>query len=726
MSLSTSFQQHRVHYKNYLLLLLICLLAYWPLTFGIFSVKNDAIHYFLPYRFNISEALRNGEFPFWSPYVYMGNPVQGDMQSGAWNPIVWIFSAIGRYDLTLFHYENLLYIFLGGVGMYKLTNRLVEHSHTALLIGVSYMLSGFMLGGQLINWLAAAAFIPFVLHYYLLTLNTLFVGNAVKTGISLFFLFTSAYPSFFILTAYLLIILFITDIFTRYRNKAKTPFPIGKFVTLHLVITVVFAGLSLPAIVSFIDLLPYYQRGTGTSYIESATNAFEAQHFLTLLFPASIKANDITSSTDITCRNIYFGLMPLLLLFVLPPKLSRRNVLLLLLAVFSILFSLGDATPVRKLCYDLIPLLNTFRHPSQMRLFFILGVLLLAAPSLKKIMNKELSADEIKKIRLTLLITTVILLVVLAIALSQSSVLSKLTASQSGGVRTAIKNIIESMSLSDTVVLNGILQLLFIVPLLVWLKKSLSSRLLFSLLWIVNLFVMAQLVLPASFVSKVSPKTINAIIHASPKGFPADSLQKSLSENSKDAFDNFDISGLSYFYNKKIGISRVTNSPAFLVQQDSFTRTNLLYNYVASLPVVYIADSILQLKDTSTLSQTVNCKYAFAEGLSITNLCSSNKATVRKLSANRVEIETESGNPAFLVLSQNYYPDWKVAVDGVPGIIRKTNMSFMGTAIPAGKHTVTFRFVPSNTIKALWVQLIVIISLIFAALFSFYKRKRNK
>lgn len=171
MRLPNYLPQNRVHYQHYFLLLIICLLAYWPLSFGIFSVKNDAIHYFLPYRFHISEALRNGEAPFWSPYIYLGNPIQGDMQSGAWNPVVWLLSVFGRYDITLFHYENLFYIFLGGAGMYKLSHRLVDHGKTAFLMGASYMLSGFMLGGQLINWLAAAAFLPFIIHYYLLFLK---------------------------------------------------------------------------------------------------------------------------------------------------------------------------------------------------------------------------------------------------------------------------------------------------------------------------------------------------------------------------------------------------------------------------------------------------------------------------------------------------------------------------------------------------------------------------
>lgn len=725
MSLPSSFQQNRVHYKNYLLLLLICLLAYWPLTFGIFSVKNDAIHYFLPYRFHISEALRNGEFPFWSPYIYIGYPVQGDMQSGAWNPVVWIFSAIGRYDLTLFHYENLLYIFLGGAGMYKLTNRLTEHSHTALLIAASYMLSGFMLGGQLINWLSAAAFIPFVIHYYLLALDSTSVKNSVKTGIALFFLFTSSYPSFFILTAYLLVLLFLVTILLRIRNK-KTSFTDWKKILLHqLLIAAVFTGLALPALVSFIDLLPYYQRGGGTSYLESSTNAFEAQHFLTILFPGTIKATDIVSSTDVTCRNIYFGIIPLIILFALPPKWNRRNILLALLAVFSLLFSLGDATPVRKICYDLIPLLDTFRHPSQMRLFFILAVLLLAAPGLKRILNNEISPGQRKKIKLIFLFTAAVLLITLIIALTQSSIMSKLSGGAGGGARAALKNILESVTLSDTIVLSSLLQLLFLSAFLIWFKRALSSKLFLGVLWTSNLFIMALLVLPASFVSKTSPKTINAVIHASPKGFPTDSLQNSLATNSKDAFTNFDISGLNYFYNKKIGISRVTNSPAFLIQQDSFTQTQLLYDYVSSLPVVYIADSVLQLKDTGILNRTGNCNYAFSETTSSSNPCGSNTAAVRKLAANRIDVETETERPAFLVLSQNYYHHWKVTIDREPGIIQKTNMSFMGAAIPAGKHTVTFRFLPANTIKALWIQLAVLLTLLLTGVFTFYKRKKK-
>ncbi|MBL7746818.1 MAG: YfhO family protein [Chitinophagaceae bacterium] len=238
---------------------------------------------------------------------------------------------------------------------------------------------------------------------------------------------------------------------------------------------------------------------------------------------------------------------------------------------------------------------------------------------------------------------------------------------------------------------------------------------------------MAQLVLPASFVSKISPKMVNKTIHSSPPGFPVTDLKKSLAENSTDAFSNFNISGLKYFYNKRIGISKVTNSPAFLVQQDKFLQTEKLFNMVSSLPVAYLASPVLTLKDTASLQVAIDsCRYAFTASSVSTDTCTQNdKVQIKRLSANNFVIETESKASTFLVLSQNYYHHWKVKIDDKPGVIYNTNISFMGTPIPPGRHTIVFQFVPTNTIRAMWIQLIVLIILLATGLFHINKRKNS-
>lgn len=718
-----SFQQNKAHYKNYLWLLVICLLAYWPLTFGVFSVKNDAIHYFLPYRFHISEAIRNGEMPFWSPYIYLGNPIYGDMQSGAWNPVVWLFSLISRYDITVFHYENLLYIFLAGIGMYKLINRLVAHSHTALLIAVSYMLSGFMLSGQLINWLAAAAFLPFVIHYYTQCLRSSSLNYSIKTGIALFFLLTAGYPSFFIITGYVLLILFILTIVKRFKTSEPITVSWKKFILQHLLLILVFTGLSLPAIISYIDLLPYYQRGSGTTYSDTITNSLEWQHLLSLIFPSSIKASDVVSTTDVTLRNIYPGIFALLAVVIFPPKWNRRNILLMLFAAFALLFSLGDATPVRKFCFNIVPLMDTFRHPSQVRLFFIFAILLLAAPGLKRLLDEKISMIELRKAKTFTLVAAASIVVISILALLDSSFLKQL----SGFSFSGIKKIIENISLADAVFINGVVQIIFLAAFLLWLKKYYSHKKLFSFLWITNLFILAQFILPVSFVSQTSPKEINAFIHASPKGFPVIGLEKSLAENSDDILDHFDKIALTTFYNKKIGISRVSNSPAFLDEQDAFLKSDLLYNYVASKPVVYLADSIITLKDTMMLNLAGQCNYAIPEHVPIRDSCHSGiKAIITKLSANHFEIKTQSLAGSFIVLTQSYHHHWKVWVDGNISLINKTNIGFMSTWAPRGDHTIVFKFVPSNTIKALWIMLATALLLIIAGTASLIRKNNFK
>ena len=63
-----------IKYQDYLFITGLAILAYWPVSFMLFSVKNDAINYFMAMRYNTSEAIQSGYFPLWSPYINMGYP----------------------------------------------------------------------------------------------------------------------------------------------------------------------------------------------------------------------------------------------------------------------------------------------------------------------------------------------------------------------------------------------------------------------------------------------------------------------------------------------------------------------------------------------------------------------------------------------------------------------------------------------------------------------------
>ena len=61
-----------------------------------------------------------------------------------------------------------------------------------------------------------------------------------------------------------------------------------------------------------------------------------------------------------------------------------------------------------------------------------------------------------------------------------------------------------------------------------------------------------------------------------------------------------------------------------------------------------------------------------------------------------VALRVRSDTDGLLVLTDAYYPGWRVAVDGAPEPIRQVDGLFRGVFLPAGDHDVVFRFQPDS------------------------------
>jgi hypothetical protein len=71
----------------------------------------------------------------------------------------------------------------------------------------------------------------------------------------------------------------------------------------------------------------------------------------------------------------------------------------------------------------------------------------------------------------------------------------------------------------------------------------------------------------------------------------------------------------------------------------------------------------------------------------------------------RVGVRTRADGARLLVLTDVYYPGWTAAVDGVETPIYRANYAFRGVPVPAGEHTVTFRYAPSSFRYGAWLSL---------------------
>ena len=69
-------------------------------------------------------------------------------------------------------------------------------------------------------------------------------------------------------------------------------------------------------------------------------------------------------------------------------------------------------------------------------------------------------------------------------------------------------------------------------------------------------------------------------------------------------------------------------------------------------------------------------------------------AKILKYTLNRVEIETECNDASFLVLADNYYPGWKVYVNGKERNVLRVDYNLRGVILGKGGNKVQFSFEP--------------------------------
>jgi hypothetical protein len=89
----------------------------------------------------------------------------------------------------------------------------------------------------------------------------------------------------------------------------------------------------------------------------------------------------------------------------------------------------------------------------------------------------------------------------------------------------------------------------------------------------------------------------------------------------------------------------------------------------------------------------------------------------------RVEVRTRTTRPGLLVLTDSFYPGWKATVDGRDATVRRVDYLIRGVQVPAGAHTVRFRYEPASW-RAGWITSAVALVVILGAVALGLRRRR--
>jgi hypothetical protein len=137
--------------------------AFYALQFaGYGTIHWDAVDVHYTSQAFLSEQLRGGRLPTWTPYIFSGFPFLADPQVGTWYPPNWPFFAVGITPASI-EYEMALHSLVACVGAYVLAFKLLRNPAAAVFAGLFYGLSGFFAGqSQAVGLSKAAALLPWL------------------------------------------------------------------------------------------------------------------------------------------------------------------------------------------------------------------------------------------------------------------------------------------------------------------------------------------------------------------------------------------------------------------------------------------------------------------------------------------------------------------------------------------------------------------------------------
>ncbi len=732
MKISQSISNYRISgisIKGWLFLAIITAIGFWPISSDLFSLKNDAFIYFLPCRYFISDSIQQGHFPFWNPYFYMGFPLHGDMQGGVWNPIVLFISLFTRYNMTVLQYETLLYIFLAGIGLVKLLTEFNISGKTKYTMAAAFMLCGFITDtGQITVWTGSAAFLPFVFLYYyrILTGSDNRYGNAIKLAMAMYFFLTAGYPSFLIFCVYIMLagifakyIPFLKNIKLHQKNLTKL---IGTF-TLAMLI---FILIALPALISYLDFFPYYKRSGGISIADAQKNPFDPFAIISYLFPLSVTKSHEWISTDPTARNAFVGIFTLIFFAaVFRKKLLPIQKFVFVVLIITFLFSVGNATPLREFFYNYLPGMNLFRHPGTMRLFTTLGLIFMAAFGLERI-RETVDRNTTMFFKLSSTILAIITIILILINIKGASIFGKLSSfsssfTQAGDKRSFLKLAYDSLSFGDAIVLQGIIQLLFLGIFYIIISGKINQRMNWiAALSIANCLLLAQFSIPATFVTRKSPGEINSFIGSAPKDYPIPAMNETLEINTNKENASEKKYGYASFYTKKVALLEDQLNPSFMLSQAEFLNSTIIKERLSKYPIAYFADTIINYRDSLTaLSADDNKKIIFMENFRVIPVLPPliNTIEAKEFNPWKIAFNVERDQAGEFALFQNYHHNWQLNIDGKPTPINKSNLSFIHASIPAGKHELIFNYASTKVKIGMYVAVLSLLLCIMHLLY---------
>jgi hypothetical protein len=739
---------------RYPTLLAVGLLSAWvvllvlPAFAGRFLVgpQSDQIFTGVPFRwFGAEEWHRTGHIPLWNPYMFGGLPFVGAMHGDIFYPTAWLRLVVGTDTALTLGFA--VHLVLAGIFAYAFLRRLGISWTGSVTGGLAYQLSGIV--ASLVQpghdgKLYVSALLPLILLALLIGIRErrLEGHGLLALGVALGILSPHIQ-----MMQYTLILAGLFALYLAVFDERRPEHPAQRVLALGLALGAVALGFAAGMIQlwPFIHYMPYAARSAGAQGWEYATSyAIPPEHIVDWVVPEFTGIlQAYWGSNFFKLHSEYVGAGTLVLAAVGIASPERRRFLWFVGGAWLlfVLVSLGGHTPFYRLWYAIVPGVKVTRAPG---MAFFIPTFLMAVTAAVGV--ERLERGEGKKVLFGALVAAALLLLLgvsgglagIAEALAQPTGRDAAAAANAdaitfGAVRSAlVMALVAGLGLA---LLGGRLRGLaaaLLLALLVGGDEFYNARRYFS--WsppaseiYADDAVLQHLeatpppyrvidipdangVYPTAFL--MAKRVPNVLGHHGNELHRYDELL-----GGKNQWQNignprlWDLLAVRFVVLSRQaqlpGFHEAASTtdaagrhgPAWLYEADSVRPYARVIPAAVKIPEERIVPTLLDPRlDPDRVLLLPEDAPVSPPRITEMPVPSPSRATVSAWEPGviTVRLDPAPAQPSWLLVSENWYPDWHVSVDGQPATLFRGHSTFLATELPAGAREVHFTFSSSS------------------------------
>lgn len=358
-----------------------------PWLSGRYTIPWDAKAHFQPQIQFLADCIARGEWPFWNPYVFSGQPQIADPQSMIFSPPFLLLALVNRSpSLWAVDFTLLLSMFAGGVAMIAWTRDRGWHWAGALLAAIVFSFGAAMAWRiQHLGQVLSLVFLPVTLLCLDRALERASLRYGLLAGLAAGCIVLGR-DQVALLCVYLLVAYVLWRLFADFGGRDAT---FRRLLSLGAAGVAGFALVIIPVL--FTVLLAAGSNRPEIDYVGAGRGSLHPALLLSFLMPDVFGASGdmkdywgppsfAWQGTDLfiaqNVGQLYLGAIPLLLITaaLFGGRLWDRQIRFFAVAFgVMLIYALGWYTPIFRLMYAVFPGINLYRRPADA--VFLIGAL---------------------------------------------------------------------------------------------------------------------------------------------------------------------------------------------------------------------------------------------------------------------------------------------------------------------------------------------------------------